>query len=111
MSFRRVADAADLWPGEMRAVVVDGATLLVANLDGEVVAYEDRCAHQGVPLSRGRLERVSCALTCSAHGWQYDLRTGVGINPKGVALRRHSVKIEAGGIWVETNADEGRFPR
>lgn len=111
MSFRRIAEAADLWPGEMRAITVDDVRILVANLDGEVVAYEDRCAHQGVPLSRGRLDRTSCALTCSAHGWQYDLRTGEGINPKGVALRRVSVKIEAGGILVETNVDERRFPR
>ena len=111
MSFQRVADAADLWPGEMRGIDVDGLKVLIANLDGEVVAYEDRCAHQGVPLSRGQLARVGCALTCAAHGWQYDLRTGDGINPKGVALRRLPVKIEAGGIWVETNVEQGRFPR
>jgi toluene monooxygenase system ferredoxin subunit len=111
VSYRKVADPADLWPGEMRVVVVDGVQVLIANLDGEVVAYEDRCAHQGVPLSRGRLDRPSCALTCSAHGWQYDLRTGAGINPKGVALRRLPVKIDAGGIWVETNVDKGRRPR
>jgi toluene monooxygenase system ferredoxin subunit len=95
----------------MRGLVVEGAKVLIANVDGEVVAYEDRCAHQGVPLSRGQLERVGCTLTCAAHGWQYDLRTGDGINPKGVALRRLPVKIEAGGILVEMHVEQGRSPR
>ena len=39
------------------------------------------------------------------HQWQYDARTGQGVNPRGVALRALPMKIEDGGIWVEVDDD------
>ena len=103
MSFRRVGDAAAFWPGEMKGLQVDGVKVLLVNVDGALVAYEDRCAHQGVELSRGKLEHAQGTLTCSAHAWQYDIRTGTSLNPRGVQLRRIPVKVEGGGIWIEVD--------
>jgi toluene monooxygenase system ferredoxin subunit len=101
MSFRRVADAASLVPGQMKGFVVDTTKVLLVNLDGGVVAYEDSCPHRGVALSCGTLESASGLLTCAMHLWQYDARTGRGVNPRGVALRSLPLKVEAGGIWVD----------
>jgi toluene monooxygenase system ferredoxin subunit len=46
------------------------------------------------------LEAASGTLTCAMHLWQYDARTGAGVNPPGVALRSLPMKIEDGGIWI-----------
>lgn len=105
MSFRRVADAASLWPGEMRGFVVDTTKVLLLNLDGTVHAYEDSCPHRGVALSCGTFEAASGTLTCGMHLWQYDARTGKGVNPRGVRLRRLAMKVEDDGIWVEIDGD------
>ena len=105
MSFRRVADAASLWPGEMKGFVVDAMKVLLINLDGTVHAYEDSCPHRGVALSCGTLEAASGRLTCAMHLWQYDARTGKGVNPRGVALRRLPMKVEDDAIWVEVDGD------
>jgi toluene monooxygenase system ferredoxin subunit len=91
--------ADDLWIGEMRSVAMPGGRLLLINLEGEVRAFEDRCAHQGVPLSEGRL--ADGVLTCSAHEWQYDAATGRGLNPCGVALQTFPVEVRDGAIWVD----------
>jgi len=104
MSFRRVADAASLGSGEMRGLVVDATKVLLVNVGGDVRAYEDACPHRGVPLSWGSLESPSGTLTCAMHLWQYDARTGEGLDPRGVALRRLPAKVEDGGIWVEVGA-------
>ena len=100
MSFRRVADAVSLNPGEMKGLVIGAVRVLLVNLDGEVRAYEDSCPHRGVALSCGTLEAASGTLTCAMHLWQYDARTGAGVNPPGVALRSLPMKIEDGGIWI-----------
>jgi toluene monooxygenase system ferredoxin subunit len=105
MSFRRVADAASLWPGEMKGLIVDTTRVLLVNLDGEVHAYEDSCPHRGVALSCGKLEASSGVLTCAMHLWQYDARTGKGVNPRGGGLRRLPMKLEDDGIWVEVEDD------
>jgi toluene monooxygenase system ferredoxin subunit len=108
VSFRRVADAASLWPGEMRGLVVDTTKVLLVNVGGTVVAYEDSCPHRGVALSLGTFEAASCTLTCGMHLWQYDACTGKGVNPRGVALRRLPMKVEDDGIWVEVDGDAAR---
>jgi len=105
VSFRRVADAASLWPGEMRGLVVDTTKVLLVNLDGTVHAYEDSCPHRGVALSCGTFEAASGTLTCGMHLWQYDARTGKSVNPRGVRLRRLAMKVEDDGIWVEVDGD------
>ena len=104
VSFRRVADAAAVPPGEMKGLVVGAARVLVVNVGGDVCAYEDSCPHRGVALSCGHLEAAG-TLTCAMHLWQYDARTGEGLNPRGVGLRRLPMKLEADGIWVEIDGD------
>jgi toluene monooxygenase system ferredoxin subunit len=99
MAFVRVAALDDLWRGEMRGYQVGGCKLLLARLDDAVYAYEDRCAHLGVQLSKGSLD--GHVLTCSAHQWQYDLCTGGGVNPASARLRSFPVRIERGDIFVD----------
>ena len=86
MAFRPIIAAAELWDGDMIARRVDGQDVLLVRLNGVVYAYENRCAHQGVALSEGRLD--GHVLTCRAHHWQYDVRVGSGINPATACLRR-----------------------
>ena len=101
MSAMRVATLSDLWAGESLGLVVKGTKVLLVNVDGEVRAYEDRCAHLGGELSKGKLEgRV---LTCWAHEWQYDAATGEGIRPRGVGLRQFCARVEGDDILVDVD--------
>jgi toluene monooxygenase system ferredoxin subunit len=104
VSFVRVATLDDLWAGEMRGLLVGGARVLLLNCAGTVHAYEDRCAHKGVQLSKGRLDGTT--LTCSAHEWKYDASTGTGQNPEVACLRRFAVKVEGDDIYVDV--EDGR---
>ena len=56
-----LADAA-LGEGEMRAVDIDGTSILVARSGGEVFALSNTCVHRGGPLDQGELADgcVSC---------------------------------------------------
>jgi toluene monooxygenase system ferredoxin subunit len=98
----KICALGDLWSGEMRPVEVDGRKVVLINVGGVISAFPDRCLHQGVALSAGRLD--GCVLTCWAHEWQYDARTGVGINPSDVALRRYPLEIRDGEIWINVDA-------
>ena len=98
----RICAVDDLWSGEMRALELEGRKVLLVRAGGAINAYPDRCLHQGVALSTGRLD--GCVLTCSAHEWQYDICTGRGINPAELALPRFPLEIRDGGIWIDVEA-------
>jgi len=99
MTFTRVLPDAELWTGEMRGLVVGGRRVLLVRTEHAVCAYEDRCAHLGVPLSEGTLR--GGVLTCSAHHYEYDALTGCGINPCTVKLVEFPLRIEDGAICVD----------
>jgi nitrite reductase/ring-hydroxylating ferredoxin subunit len=50
--------------------LLDRPIVLVRTSAGSVIALEDRCPHQGVPLSHGRLGPKG--LMCRYHGWSFD---------------------------------------
>ena len=107
MSFTRVADSSSLAPGAMQGHVVGDVKVLLVNLDGAVVAYEDACPHRGVPLSWGMLEPASGTLTCGMHLQRYDVRTGQ-INVRDVGLRRLPAKVDDDAILVDVGVDVAR---
>lgn len=99
MAFHKLLSLDALWAGEIRAVSTAKGSVLLVNVNDCIYAYEDRCAHLGVPLSRGRLQGGT--LICSAHEWRYDACTGCGINPRRVQLQTLPIKIDDGMIWVD----------
>jgi toluene monooxygenase system ferredoxin subunit len=98
MGAEYVMALADLWGGELVACEVGGDAVFLVKIGAAVHAYRDRCPHQGVPLSEGRLE--GCLLTCRAHHHTFDVCAGRGDNPAGVPLTRYPVRIEGDKVIV-----------
>jgi toluene monooxygenase system ferredoxin subunit len=108
MTWHAACPLADLRGGEMRGLNVEGRRVLLVNVKGHLSAFSDRCLHQAVPLSLGRLQ--DGVITCWAHEWQYDACTGVGINPDNVELTRFPLKIEEGQIFIDFAEDPAGAP-
>jgi toluene monooxygenase system ferredoxin subunit len=101
MAYEAVTTLEELREGDMLGVRVSGRPVLVVRLADRVCAYENRCAHLGVPLDRGRLEGY--VLTCAVHHYEYDARTGRGINPRAVRLPAFAVDVARGVIHVDVS--------
>ena len=86
----------------MVAVELNTVPVLLGLVDGAVFAYEDRCPHLANPLSAGRLEEH--ALTCAAHEWVFDVRSGQGINPVEARLRGFPVRLDGETILVDVRS-------
>lgn len=70
----KVAEVADLKPGECKTVVADGHELALYNVDGKFHATDNACPHQGGPLGEGFTDGT--IVTCPWHGWRFDVCTG-----------------------------------
>jgi toluene monooxygenase system ferredoxin subunit len=101
MSFEKATTIDELWSGEMEGLWIDGAPILLLNIDGVIRAYADWCPHQRSRLSAGTLkDRV---LTCASHHWQFDVITGQGINPRDACLSPIAVRVVEGEILVDAS--------
>lgn len=104
MSFVRFAAAADVPPGGRKSVRIGLRHIAVFNVGGALHAIEDACAHMKAPLSAGRLRGTE--LTCSRHGWVFDLVTGRRCDRPEGQVRTFPVKVEGGTIFVDPSAAE-----
>ncbi|MCP9237734.1 apoptosis inducing factor family protein [Lewinella sp. JB7] len=85
--------------GHMHQVKVGEYDVLLANVDGEVFAVENKCSHYGAPLTDGAL----CAhrVRCPWHHACFDLRTGEQIEAPGMdGIARFAVDLDGDQILV-----------
>jgi len=72
--------------------------------DGSFRAMEMGCRHQNADLTRGNIK--DDVVTCTWHGWQYDLRTGECLRGSGSRLRHYLCRVEDGYIWISAQPVE-----
>ena len=97
--WRRLLALAELAPGSAKMVRVDGRQIALFNTEDGVRACDNRCPHEGYPLSEGSLSSA-CILTCNWHNWKFDLGSGDNLYG-GDRLRVYPVEIRDGDIWVD----------
>lgn len=102
--FVKVAQVADIPPGERLLADFEEETVAIFNIDGEFFCIADVCTHDGGPLAEGVLDGF--ALECPRHGALFDVRTGAVLAmPAVVPVPTFAVKIEGDDLYVE-NPDE-----
>jgi naphthalene 1,2-dioxygenase system ferredoxin subunit len=72
--YRDALAVEDLPVGTMRRVTFGDRDVLLANVDGGILATDDRCPHMSAPLSLGTLS--GCVVDCPLHSGRFDLCTG-----------------------------------
>ena len=98
MSLVRVARVEELKPGQVRSVRAGVRRIAVFNVSGTLYALEDACRHMKAPLSTGQVEGTT--LTCSWHGWKYDITSGACHDKSWGCVRTFPVKVQGGEIFV-----------
>lgn len=108
-----VAAVGDLLPGERRIVEVEGKSIGLFNLAGEIIAVLNVCPHELAPVCLGRVTGTTHAdavgeyrwvrdgeiLVCPWHGWEFDLKTGQALADRR-RLRRYPVEVRDGTVYV-----------
>ena len=77
-NFVQAIQTADLAPGGMKAVELNGRELIICNCDGNFYALDRRCGHMNAPLEMGTLDES--ILTCAMHCAQFDVITGEALS-------------------------------
>jgi nitrite reductase/ring-hydroxylating ferredoxin subunit len=98
--FVPVAKTADLLPGQMKWVAVNGERRVLANVEGKFYAISDVCGHRNAPLSRGKLDGY--LIECPLHFAQFDVRTGELVNgPVSTAVAVYQVRVDGDTVYIK----------
>jgi uncharacterized membrane protein/nitrite reductase/ring-hydroxylating ferredoxin subunit len=100
-----VCKTSELSEGQLMLAEIQGARVAVGRCAEGIVAFRDRCTHQGGPLSDGAL--VGCAVQCPWHGSQFDLHSGRVINgPAEDRILTYDVITRGDNVFVYPKRDD-----
>jgi len=84
-------------PGTAIEVVVGEQIVAIYNVEGDIIALDGICPHQGGPLGKGEL--AGCIVTCPWHGWQFDVRTGRHL--VNASVQQPCIATRVKDCWIE----------
>jgi nitrite reductase/ring-hydroxylating ferredoxin subunit len=95
--FVEAARVEQIPPGTSRVVKIGATDVALFNVDGNIYAIADSCAHAGASLAAGKL--AGRIVTCRAHGLRYDVTTGQ-VTTGGFGVPSYPAKVVDGKVLV-----------
>ena len=90
---------ADFTPGVVRVFQIEGHAVAVAQIENQIVAFDDICTHRGCSLSEGPLDGVF--ITCPCHNSVFNVTDGkVVAGPAQADIETYTVKIVGDDVQV-----------
>jgi nitrite reductase/ring-hydroxylating ferredoxin subunit/uncharacterized membrane protein len=98
--YKPIGSEAELMPGELRRVMLDGTPLVLFRHSERVVAMSDSCAHMGCALSESGIVEGD-SIRCSCHGSRYRIEDGLVIEgPSAHPQPVYDARVRDGQIEV-----------
>ncbi len=78
----------------------NNVSILIIKLDNRISAFRNECAHQGLPLDGGLVDKTNGTITCPWHGFCFDCSTGECFTAPQAQLESFPLRVEEGVVWV-----------
>jgi toluene monooxygenase system ferredoxin subunit len=102
-TWQRVCAEDDVWEGEMSfQILPDGTPVLLVNPDGRIRAFRGMCPHQATSLADADFDGE--IIVCPGHLWEFDARSGAGVNPANARLCEWPTATRSGQILIDLTA-------
>ena len=80
-------------------LIVDGIRICLVMRDGELMAVQDRCTHNGESLSKGTVNYLG-EIVCPWHGYRFELRTGRESAERSHDLVTYPISTNEEGVFI-----------
>jgi 3-phenylpropionate/trans-cinnamate dioxygenase ferredoxin subunit len=95
-----IAHKSEIEEGTTKRVEIDGQSVLLCNVEGEIYAIEDVCTHDGGALDQGEL--MGDRIMCPRHGAFFDVKSGDALTlPAILPVQTFKVTTQGDDIFVE----------
>ena len=100
VALQRVAKESDVPTGRGLCVRIADLEIGLYRVGDQIHAMENRCPHRDHPLNEGEL--ADGVITCPAHGWSFDVRTGFcPEDDDGWPIPCFEVRVDEGEVWID----------
>ncbi len=99
VEYFEIAPASELPNGERLFIEIEGKSLVIFNIAGQLFSIADICSHDNGPVGEGDLEGFN--VVCPRHGGEFDVRTGKAVQlPVVEDIPAYPVHVREGMIFI-----------
>jgi nitrite reductase/ring-hydroxylating ferredoxin subunit len=91
-------DLASFVQGKGKRFEINGADIAAFLFGETVVAFGNRCPHEGGNLCDGRM--AGCKVACPRHGWTFDVQSGARDLDPEEKIPVYPTAVKDGIVWV-----------
>lgn len=83
-----------------RVDMEDGRSVVLLRLGDAITGYWNACAHMGLPIDGGMVDREAGTISCPWHGFRYDCATGECLTAPQAQLEQVPVRVVDGRVQL-----------
>jgi len=95
---KKIAELDDIPIGGSKLVIIDDIPIAIFNINGKIIAWDNRCPHRGASLSDGNISDT--VIQCKFHLWEFDAHKACAVNNSSIKVRKFPIKIDKGSIYL-----------
>ena len=82
-----------------KLIMVNNQPIALFNLDGRIIAWDNRCPHRGGSLADGNISNK--IIQCKFHLWEFDVDTACAVANSVLKVKTFEVKIKEGSVFID----------
>ena len=79
--------------------MVNNQPIALFNLDGRIIAWDNRCPHRGASLADSHISKN--IIQCKFHLWEFDVDTACAVANSVLKVKTFEVKIKEGSVFID----------
>lgn len=96
----KVANLKDIPTGGSKLIFLNDKPVALFNLEGKIIAWDNRCPHRGASLSDSIISKKT--IKCKYHFWEFDIRTGCAVANNKVKVEVYNVTVKDKSVYLST---------
>ena len=85
--------------GGVKSLKILARNVAVFRLGGQLYGLEADCKHMRASIAYGTID--GDVITCPAHGWRYNIKSGECLNESWAKLKTYPVEVVDGVVFLE----------
>ena len=95
---KKIANLDEIPIGGSKLVMVDDIPIALFNINGKIIAWDNRCPHRGASLSDGIISEKT--IQCKYHLWEFNVSNSCSVANRKIKIKTFTVSVRNKDVFL-----------
>ena len=86
-----------------KLIMVNNEPIALFNLDGRILAWDNRCPHRGASLADSHISKE--VIQCKFHLWKFDTEWECSVENHAIKIKSYPIQLKDGYVYLDERTD------